>query len=412
MIYKRMVFLIVWLALIGIFTLGCQRADRSMLPTLTPSLEGVQVSWFGPNTLRFDIELPENLRIGGTFVEILLGLSPELRPVLLRTDIPVQAGQSRVSLALSTQTIPVDRPFYWQAYWIDPRGNQQQVPILVRPVETRIVGNGEIPELIVPGEEDEIPRDLLFFLWRPGPNFQNVNTTYRVQVSRTADFKNILRDWAVATQGSEIRLERPNALNTGHFFWRTYAIQEGDTTIAITGFRHQRFQVITGCDAWNQSRYAVRAVKAHLNCTEINAYTDPTRALGPPDAHQLGQDTFTGIVSLGVDGWIELEVGQCVHDGPGADIRVYQTVSFEGVEVQVAPNKNGPWVSLGTKLCGEPSNVFSHICEFDMADGGVTVARFVRVIDHICVSHPFLCGCNLQSVQTPGADIDAVEVLH
>lgn len=88
---KRMNYMIVWMALMGIFVLGCQRADCSMLPTLTPSLEGVQVSWFGPNTLRFDLDLPDNLRIGGTFVEILLGLSPDLCPVRLRTDILVQA---------------------------------------------------------------------------------------------------------------------------------------------------------------------------------------------------------------------------------------------------------------------------------------------------------------------------------
>lgn len=140
-----------------------------------------------------------------------------------------------------------------------------------------------------------------------------------------------------------------------------------------------------------------------------NAHNDPQQAVGPPDAANLGGGRFRGLISLGQGGYLTLELGEPAADGPGADIRVFQTVSNEPVTLYASPAAQGPFALVGLRRsCGvRPSaGVFSNHCDFDLRDAGLTAARYVKVEDGEI--YPCLAGGTL----TEGADLDAVQTLN
>ena len=166
----------------------------------------------------------------------------------------------------------------------------------------------------------------------------------------------------------------------------------------------------TGCSS--QGIFATFVLDQALTCIPTNGFTDVEEALGSPDAITTGRGRleFDGMLSLGVDGSVTLFMGSCIQDLPGPDIRVYQVVSEEAVEVQVSQNEDGPFVSLGEKNCGEPASGFAAKCDFDLAGSGLNNIRIVRVIDREEITFP---GAECDNVgPSPGADLDAVEVLH
>ena len=134
-------------------------------------------------------------------------------------------------------------------------------------------------------------------------------------------------------------------------------------------------------------------------------YNDPASALGPPDAAGSGPAAFTGFVSLGFGGHVTVDLGGCISDVPGPDLRVYQAVSSEEVSVYVSLLREGPFTLVeARKGCGEPYSGIRRSCDFDIASGGVTRARYVRVED----GELFPCPGGTVS---EGADLDAVEAL-
>jgi len=78
------------------------------------------------------------------------------------------------------------------------------------------------------------------------------------------------------------------------------------------------------------------------------------------------------------------------------------------VTVYAATSAAGPFVLLGLqKPCGTRTpGVFSNHCDFDLADGGLASARYVKVEDGEI--YPCLAGGTL----TEGADIDALQALN
>ena len=117
-----------------------------------------------------------------------------------------------------------------------------------------------------------------------------------------------------------------------------------------------------------------------------NNPTDGISALGGPDAV---------CASLGVGGYVILDMGVNITDAPNSpDVKVYEGGPTEdGYAVSVSSNWNGPWVSLGSA---------TGTGEFDLHDGSVTNARYVKILDD---------NNGNPSEQNPGADIDAVENL-
>lgn len=138
-----------------------------------------------------------------------------------------------------------------------------------------------------------------------------------------------------------------------------------------------------------------------------NIYNDPLDVLGPPDAGGEGPNMYYGFMSLGDGGHVTVDMEICAVDEPGADIRVYQSVSGEPVTLYAAGRPKGPFVLVRSrKPCGNDlAGVFSNFCDFDLASAGLDEARYLRVEDGE------LYPCPGDTV-TEGADIDAVEVIH
>ena len=143
---------------------------------------------------------------------------------------------------------------------------------------------------------------------------------------------------------------------------------------------------------------------------EHNGYSDPTQVLGPPNAVFLGvKDQYTGFMSLGQGGYVVVDMGVPAVDGPGPDVRIYQTTSNEPVTLYAATSPQGPFTLVALQVpCGTRTGggVLSNHCDFDLHDAGLASARYLKIEDGEI--YPCLKGGTI----TEGADIDAVELLN
>ena len=181
--------------------------------------------------------------------------------------------------------------------------------------------------------------------------------------------------------------------------------------IAACGNDENEPSLPSGCSGSN-GVYATEVVSTNLGCIPTNAFTNADELLGAPNASATGpgKTEYQGFVSLGVNGSVTAFMGSCIQDLPGADIRVYQSVSREAVEVQVSQSEDGPFVSLGFEDCNDTPPFFQGFCEFDLAGSGLSNVRFVRVIDRETITFP---GAECDNTgMSPGADVDAIQVVH
>ena len=160
-----------------------------------------------------------------------------------------------------------------------------------------------------------------------------------------------------------------------------------------------------------ESGYAVSVVDWWLpGCSlQHNGYNDPQKVLGPPDAVFLGvKDSYLGIMSLGMGGYVTVDMGASAIDGPGDDVRVFQTTAGEPVTLYASANPQGPFVMLGLRFdCRTRSpGLLSNHCDFDLHDGGLAEARYFKIEDGEI--YPCLAGDTI----TEGADIDAIQILN
>ncbi len=120
------------------------------------------------------------------------------------------------------------------------------------------------------------------------------------------------------------------------------------------------------------------------------------------------KDTYLGIMSLGQGGYVTVDMGASAIDGPGDDVRVFQTQSGEPVTLYASTSSQGPFTLLGLRFdCRTRSpGLFSNHCDFDLHDGGLAEARYFKIEDGEI--YPCLGGGTL----TEGADIDAIEILN
>jgi hypothetical protein len=139
-----------------------------------------------------------------------------------------------------------------------------------------------------------------------------------------------------------------------------------------------------------------------------NIYSNPEEVLGPPNASGSGPDHYAGFMSLGFGGYVTVDMGGCIQDRPGYDIRVFQIVGNEPVSVYASESPDGPFVFLDRKNCpNTPEGRINHLlgyCDFDLASGGLSRARYIKIEDGE------LYPCPGDTV-TEGADIDAVQAL-
>ncbi|HET9314390.1 MAG TPA: hypothetical protein VFQ51_02330, partial [Vicinamibacteria bacterium] len=130
--------------------------------------------------------------------------------------------------------------------------------------------------------------------------------------------------------------------------------------------------------------------------------------VGAPDAVNLGSGNYRGLMSMGQGGWVVVDMGATVVNGPGADVRVYQATANEEVTVYASASPGGPFTLLGLREpCGRRGGgTVSNFCEFDLAAGPLSEARYLKIEDGEI--YPCLSGDTV----TEGADIDAVQALN
>lgn len=140
-----------------------------------------------------------------------------------------------------------------------------------------------------------------------------------------------------------------------------------------------------------------------------NRYNDVQTVVGPPDSQGSVANGLTGVVSLGNQGWVSVDMERCAVDGPGNDVRVFQRASSEPVTLYAAGAPDGPWLKIGDRVpCGDLflPDLRSGYCEFDLAAFEITEARYFRIEDG--EHYP----CELATTDSEGADIDAIEILR
>jgi hypothetical protein len=140
-----------------------------------------------------------------------------------------------------------------------------------------------------------------------------------------------------------------------------------------------------------------------------NIFNETGEVLGAPNAVALGgKDNYRGFMSLGQGGWVVVDMGQTIQNGPGNDIRVYQSQADEAVTLYAGDSANGVFRQVAfRRYCGNRMpGLFSSFCDFDLAEAGIGSARYLRVEDGEL--YPCLRG----GTASEGADIDAVELLN
>jgi len=99
--------------------------------------------------------------------------------------------------------------------------------------------------------------------------------------------------------------------------------------------------------------------------------------------------------SLGTGGHIILDMQFPVIDGPGPDISVFEgDATAEGYQVHAANSLDGAWTWIGTG---------NGTAQFDLADGNIMEARYIRIIDD---------GTGSSTGPDAGFDLDAITVLE
>jgi len=120
-----------------------------------------------------------------------------------------------------------------------------------------------------------------------------------------------------------------------------------------------------------------------------NFQNNPTEAIAALDAPD------DSCASLGVNGYIVLDMGTNITDASGAaDFKVIEDESTsDGYQVYVSQQWNGPWTSLGSG---------NGVTEFDLHGSSLAYAGYVKIVDD---------GTGSPTESHPGADIDAVQNL-
>jgi len=198
----------------------------------------------------------------------------------------------------------------------------------------------------------------------------------------------------------------PALLKNSSYFWRARAVVDGtamDWTPVYT-FTVRNFCEISG------GRYAAHIIDwTHdRNCQQI-LRDNPNEALGGPNAagwYGNQNSPGVGFVSIDIGGTLIVEMGTPVYNGGGYDIRIYQYVSQEPMEVFVAQSESGPWYQMGPwTYCGfldEGETAPNGHCDFDLGATPLKYAKYIKIKDIEDAS----------CYTTAGAEIDAVTALH
>jgi hypothetical protein len=263
------------------------------------------------------------------------------------------------------------------------------------------------PQALTPSNGAQVTTDTPTLSVQNARNFDAGQAQYTFEIATATGARAIAsltvpagRGTTSATPGSPL----PRGLVLS---WRARATgAAGETVSATSTFRPPA----VACDA-SGNAYAKAVVDHFLTeCSRArNSYNDPSRVLGPPDAGQVSARPFVGFgfMSLGERGHVTVDMGVCAADGPGPDVRVYQTVSNEPVTLYAGGQPGGPFVLVENRRpCGTRApGLLSGYCDFDLGAAEIQEARYLRIEDGE------LYPCEQADTDSEGADIDAVEIL-
>jgi len=98
--------------------------------------------------------------------------------------------------------------------------------------------------------------------------------------------------------------------------------------------------------------------------------------------------------SIGHNGWVVVDMGDTVYDGPGNDFRVWQSgTSIKTFGCYGSTNMDGPWTLIGNAM---------YTADFDLQPSGLQKARYLKITDG---------GTAPATGVGAGYNLDAVEML-
>lgn len=158
------------------------------------------------------------------------------------------------------------------------------------------------------------------------------------------------------------------------------------------------------CSVVFSQQFANSVVTARIGGRN-NASTNLNAVIGPPEISDWNLNTF---VALG-GGFIIVDLGVKAINGSGSDLRIYEVGESYPIRFNIDPVTQ-PFYVLGNKE-NSPANwkylgrYQGDIVEIDFDSFGVDTVRFVAIFD----LEPTSANSN---AGTPGADIDAIEILN
>jgi len=267
------------------------------------------------------------------------------------------------------------------------------------------------PVLVTPAGGTQLTTDMPTFTVQNARGFNGSAATYTFQVLTRSSLREIASMPVTGGRGTTSAVFATALPRGMTLSWKVTASGSTGQVVSLTGtFTTMAVECLSVAGAFGKSVVEWSIPACSL---ERNRYNEPEDVLGPPDARRISPMgtpfVGTGFLSLGEKGHVTVDMRGCFVDGPGDDLRIYQSVSNEPVSVYVAGRPEGPFVLIGDREhCGVRTGggVFSNHCQFDLATGEVTEARYVRVED----GEHFPCA--RAETDSEGADVDAVEMLN
>ena len=264
---------------------------------------------------------------------------------------------------------------------------------------------GPNPVLITPSDGTQLTTDAPNFTVRNAQGYDRGQANYTFSLNTQSGQRSIAEATVPAgrtTTSLEFAAPLPRGMTLS---WSVVAENSSGTAASPTA----TFKTAAVACLADRDPYAKSVVESFVPACSLaqNIYNDPSAVLGPPDAGGSGPASYFGFMSLGDDGFVTVDMEGCAVDEPGADVRVYQSVSREEVTLWAGGTPQGPWQQLGFRVeCGASERrVFSHYCDFDLGEAEVSEARYFKIED----GENFPCPGD---TVTEGADIDAIKILH
>jgi hypothetical protein len=262
--------------------------------------------------------------------------------------------------------------------------------------------------LITPANGDQATSDTPTFTVRNALGYDQGQATYTFRLTTVSGQREIASA-SIPAGTTRTSLMFATALPRGmSISWSAIARNAGGAEAASSTSVFRTVGVACGAATGPYAKSVVEWSVPACNLAN-NIYNDPQDTLGPPDGGGTGPNNFFGILSLGREGHVTVDMEACAADRPGPDVRVFQFVGQEPVTLFAGGSPTGPFQLLGYRvLCGTrvPGFPQRRTCDFDLGAAEVQEARYFKVEDGEL--YPFCPG----DTPSEGADIDAVQVLN